>query len=71
MKRNRNAKYSSSLSIQDQIRPRCQESKHKADLPSLGKCDSEFPNATDFALQDKLTNSLSVCLFLFKKEVSV
>jgi len=56
--RTRNAKYSRSLNAQDQIRPRCHESKHKADLPSLGKCDSEFPNATDFALQDKPNNSL-------------
>lgn len=56
--RNRHAKYSGSLNIQDQIRPKCQESKHKADLPSLGKYDSEFPNAPDFASQDKLNNSV-------------
>lgn len=56
--RHRHAKYSGSLNIQDQIRPKCQESKHKADLPSLGKYDSEFPNAPDFASQDKLNNSV-------------
>lgn len=69
MKRNRNAKYSSSPNAQDQIRPICQESKQKADLPSLGKCDAEVLGAPDFVLQDELSNSL--CIHFFKKEVPI
>lgn len=69
VKRDRNAKYSSSLNAQDQIRPMCQESKQKADQPSLGKCDAEFLSAPDFVLHDELSNSL--CTHLFTKEIPI